>query len=148
MTTRTPSSHDQDAQTNDQDRDPEAVLDRTGTKKNAYSISILTVSQSYSGSNVSSQDPVVHYRVQDDNPTLLLKADNLLKCLKREFGLTGVERYEGEALELMIEPVNMPNGLSSAQKSGNKITCTIVEDDSISLMPVIEEFLQQANSEL
>lgn len=150
MTIGNATSDEPDAQMQKQDteRDPTVVLDRDGTNKNAYNISLWTVSKSQLGSKASAQQDEVHYRVQDDNPTLLLKADNLLKCLRREFGITGVERYEGDALEIVIEPTNVPNGLSTAQNSGSQFDCTVVDSDSISLLPVIEEFIGEANSRL
>lgn len=148
MTTKNEAPRDSGVQAQNQQYNPSDVLDRSGTNKNAYNISIWTVSKSQLGSKATARQSEVHYRIQDDNPSLLLKGDNLLKCLKREFGITGIERYEGDALEIIIEPTSVPNGLSTAQKSSRQLDCTVVESDSISLIPVIEEFIQKANSEL
>lgn len=150
MTSEMKASDDTGAKTHKRnvEKDPADVLDRSGTNNNAYNISLWTVSKSKTGSKASASPSDAYYRIQDDHPRLLLKADNLLKCLKREFGLSGIERYDGDGFEIVIEPTNIPNGLSTAQKTGQKVDCTVVEGDSISLMPVVEEFIQEANSKL
>lgn len=150
MTIGNTTSPDQEEQVQNQEAeyDPSNVLNRSEGEENAYNISFWTVSQSQLGSKASAQADEVHYRIEEDNPALLLKADNLLKCLKREFGLTGLERYEGEAFEIVIGATEVSNGLSTAKESKKQIDCTIVEPESIELMPVVEEFIQLANSEL
>lgn len=124
---------------------PASAIDLDGY--NAYNITFWITSQTSVSSKVQTEPPEVYYRIYEDEPELLLKADSLFCHLKNQLDLPDFNRYDGDGFEIVVEPIVAEENQVRTANS-NRISITISSEDTESHIQILEEFLSEANSVL